>query len=240
MPKWNREQLNLIEDENNTARLHPSFPNLSVVTVGFFQGLRAKSAERFVSILGNNLHSALHTLAAGITDDNKAIRQLCVESIQLAGTAAVEVIPSLSRELYLAPHDEGLEIANALAELSSPGIEILNAVATCSVPSIRSSAKSALSKLKVRSGQPGVKREPPPPLTSAESEKRDRKQRHERQRLIAFVRLFLVAVSISGWFFGTWPTVAGSVLVMTVIVGAWIWYLMRRIRNRVAAQTKRP
>lgn len=155
----NKDLLRQFEDARNRARLHDLFPKLNVLVVGFTNGTRAKAAARFAAILGDHLPSALPGLIAGLADENKAIRELCVETIQLAGPAAAEAIPSLNHELYLAPHDEGWRIAKTLAAFGPAGVDALQAAAKCGDPSIRRTASSALSMPKIGTESPAPKRE---------------------------------------------------------------------------------
>ena len=157
LPDSSKDLMRQFEDAKNRGRLRDLFPRLNVVVVGFTGGIRAKAAARFAAILGDNLQSALPRLIEGLADGDKAIRQMCVESIQLAGpaAAAAQAIPSLNRELYLAPADEGWQIAKTLAAMGPGGVDALEAAAKCDDPSIRGSARSALSMLKRRSESDG-------------------------------------------------------------------------------------
>lgn len=159
LPDSTKALLRRFHDAKNRAQLREQFPKLNVVVVGFAHGTRAKAAARFAAILGDHLPSAVPRLAAGLADDDKAIRELCVQTLQLAGPAAAEAIPSLHHELYLAPHDEGLRIAKTLAALGPAGVDALRAAAKCGDPSIRGSARSALSIVKRRTESPKPKRE---------------------------------------------------------------------------------
>lgn len=159
LPGANKELLRQFESANHRGGLRDQFPSLIVVVVGFSDGPRAKAAARFAEILGDHLRSALPRLIAGLDDDDKAIRELCMETIQLAGPVAAEAIPSLNHELYLASHDEGWRIAKTLAALGPSGIDALEAAAKCDDPSIRGSARSALSGVERRTKSRAPKRE---------------------------------------------------------------------------------
>ena len=145
LPASNKALLRQFEDAKNRAQLRDQFPKLKVVVIGFAHGARAKAAARFATILGDQLSCAVPRPAAGVADDEKAIRELCVQTLPLAGPAAAEAIPSLTHELYLAPHDEGWQIAKTLAALGPAGVDALKAAAQCGDPSIRGAAGAAIS-----------------------------------------------------------------------------------------------
>lgn len=148
LPDSIKDLLRRFHDGKNRAQLCEQFPKLNVVVVGFAHGTRAKAAARFTAILGDQLSGAVPRLAAGLADDDKAIRELCVQTLQLAGPAAAEATPSLNHALYLAPHDECWQIAKTLAALGPAGVDALEAAVQCGDPSIRGAARSALSMVR--------------------------------------------------------------------------------------------
>jgi hypothetical protein len=211
LPSRNVERLRLFEDENNPARLHAIYPNLNVVVVGFTGGEREKAAAEYFGILGDEIVPSMPALIGGVTSDNKAIRQMCVETIRLAGVAAEGAIPILEAQLYLTTHGERLEIANTLAVLGPSGVDVLKGAVKCGDLSIRECAQSALSVL-ARSTAPT--RRPRGPVTpSVRAADTLRRQRRALWRLVLFASAFLTAVAVSAWFLGTWVTLAGAAIV---------------------------
>ena len=127
------------------------FPLLSVVEINESDRERELQLPRLLSLLNRTLGNSIPSLLAGISDDDRALRHMCLEAIELAGPSLPDpdagmAVAAVSEALFTGSRMNRSQAAQTLSALGASGIKMLRRAASVDDPSISKPAKGALAR----------------------------------------------------------------------------------------------